>query len=606
MRRHGLQTTVPTIAVWASCLVATLALGPATARADWVSYSGAENAPNMAEIHIREDGVHVQLEIYVGDLRTFERLVPDAWVEGMGVERPDSEERLRRFAGEDLRILANGTTPLPVELQLVEPRLRVERYSPLAGKPHPLTGQPIPGPPEDKRVVYAELFYPFTERPTTLVFEPAAEEGVPRASIGFVAHHGEVPLLDYRYLPARSTLRLDWDDPWYSTFDHRNLQRWQRGPVQSFLYIEPLEVRHEILARVRNLEAWMDLDLRGREFVEAEENESLKARIGAFFLEHEDLAIDGTRGAPVLDRVSFVKYARTGSTFVDQPERLPLDTATVGVIITYLTNGLPREVRSRWSLWSDRVQQVPTDSIDPAGGLPSQVTPDDDVQIWTNYLQGYEPPQVVSFTVDPDRLRMSIPWASVLCVVLAVFLLFRGLRQGLGTPRGRRLALSALLLVIGAVPLRGALTVSVPRPGALTPRLETAEARAVLDDLLRNMYRAFDFRAEEDVYDMLARSVDGRLLEHLYLLNRRALAVAQAGGAQARVDEVELRESRVEHLDAPALAMRFHATWTAAGSVNHWGHVHRRTNQYEAEVTVAPVDGVWKITDLNVLAEERL
>ena len=34
------------------------------ARADWVSFSGAENAPNIAEIHIGEDQVRIQLEIF--------------------------------------------------------------------------------------------------------------------------------------------------------------------------------------------------------------------------------------------------------------------------------------------------------------------------------------------------------------------------------------------------------------------------------------------------------------------------------------------------------------------------------------------------------------
>ena len=47
-------------------------------------------------------------------------------------------------------------------------------------------------------------------------------------------------------------------------------------------------------------------------------------------------------------------------------------------------------------------------------------------------------------------------------------------------------------------------------------------------------------------------------------------------------------------------------TWNVSGSVGHWGHIHQRTNQYEAELTVKPVDGVWKITDLELLQEERI
>ena len=43
-----------------------------------------------------------------------------------------------------------------------------------------------------------------------------------------------------------------------------------------------------------------------------------------------------------------------------------------------------------------------------------------------------------------------------------------------------------------------------------------------------------------------------------------------------------------------------------AGSVGHWGHIHTRTNQYEAELTIQPVDGSWRVTDLEILLEERL
>ncbi|MCH6563586.1 MAG: hypothetical protein IH800_14345, partial [Myxococcales bacterium] len=47
-------------------------------------------------------------------------------------------------------------------------------------------------------------------------------------------------------------------------------------------------------------------------------------------------------------------------------------------------------------------------------------------------------------------------------------------------------------------------------------------------------------------------------------------------------------------------------TWNVAGSVGHWGHIHQRKNQYRAEIKVAPIGGVWKLVDLEILEEERL
>ena len=57
-----------TVFVWMTC---------PPANADWINLSGAQNAPNIAEIHINDDHVRVDLEIFVRDLVTFDRLIPD-------------------------------------------------------------------------------------------------------------------------------------------------------------------------------------------------------------------------------------------------------------------------------------------------------------------------------------------------------------------------------------------------------------------------------------------------------------------------------------------------------------------------------------------------
>ena len=45
------------------CIVRT------SANADWINLSGAENAPNIAEIYIHDDHVKIELEIFVDDMR---------------------------------------------------------------------------------------------------------------------------------------------------------------------------------------------------------------------------------------------------------------------------------------------------------------------------------------------------------------------------------------------------------------------------------------------------------------------------------------------------------------------------------------------------------
>jgi hypothetical protein len=174
-----------------------------------------------------------------------------------------------------------------------------------------------------------------------------------------------------------------------------------------------------------------------------------------------------------------------------------------------------------------------------------------------------------------------------------------------GRPLRWQVTLAFLLLAAGAVAYPVA-RVSVQRPALVAGELDEVQTIALLQTLLKNVYRAFDFREEEDVYDKLALSVSGELLTDIYLQNRRSLAVQQAGGAQAKVGEVAVEAASARRLDGPGLRYLLDGRWTALGSVGHWGHVHQRKNRYQAEITVAAVDGVWKIVGLDIRDEQRI
>jgi hypothetical protein len=134
--------------------------------------------------------------------------------------------------------------------------------------------------------------------------------------------------------------------------------------------------------------------------------------------------------------------------------------------------------------------------------------------------------------------------------------------------------------------------------------LSQARTQEVVSGLLHNVYRAFDFRDEEQIYDVLAQSVDGDLLEQIYLETRRGLELASQGGARAKVKQVELDSLEVERAGTEGFVAS--AVWSVHGSVGHWGHIHQRSNRYRAELTVAPIEERWKLTELTILEEERL
>ena len=594
-----------TLHLWFISLAVFFAASPATA--DWINLSGAQSAANIAEIYVEDDHVRLVLEIYVNDIDQFIDLLPDEWLKQADMTPPPIQERMRRFSTDGFQIIIGDQQRLMAEMKLVEPRFRKDRPNPFAGSINPYTRQPIPGPPEDKRVLYLELVYPFETKPREITFVPPLEtDGKSAASIGFIAYHKGVPIVDYRYLSEPAKLNLDWQDPWYSRFENKALQRWQQSGIMTFLYIEPFEVRHETLVRVKDMATWMNLGLRGDEYIETDEFEPLKKRIGDFLLQHSKVLIDGQSLKPILDRTSFVKYTMTRTFFIDQPERMPLNTAMVGVIVTYLTKEIAQKVTVDWDLFSDKIQKVPTTAVDPAGPFPSYVTPDDNLLIWNNFLKTYQMPTVVGVTVDQALTHIKLPLASLLCLVflVPVGLQIRKQRRNsgkIGLPVGL-----VVVLIAGSILLYPFLKVSVARPSVLAPEMSDKKAVAVLENLLKNIYRSFDFREEEDVYDRLATSVSGDLLSDIYLQNRKSLVVTQAGGARARVKEVKIQEVKVSPLKDRPLGLLFHAKWTALGTVGHWGHIHTRENQYDANITVEPVDGAWKITNLELLEERRI
>jgi hypothetical protein len=157
-------------------------------------------------------------------------------------------------------------------------------------------------------------------------------------------------------------------------------------------------------------------------------------------------------------------------------------------------------------------------------------------------------------------------------------------------------AVAALILLIGAA---GGLAATH------RSRVDDEKAGTIVQALLHNVYRAFDFRKEETIYDVLDRSVAGDLLTRIYLETRRGLELQSQGGARAKVKEIELLEIGAEDRGGDR-GFVARCKWNVAGSVGHWGHIHQRTNQYEADFEVRPVDGEWKITGMEILQEERL
>ena len=550
--------------------------------ADALMRSQAMLANTIAEIYVGEAGVRVELEIGLDNIGAFRNLLPDAIYGGMDFPPRPYPERLAEFFTSDLVIAGDGVA-LPGELRAIGPRTRIVRDQ--------VTGQELPVVEEEaETVVAAELFYPFVSgRPASLEFMPPRRFGL--VSAGFVVYHNTVAVNDFRYLAPGMVLDLDWDDPWYSAFRSRAMRRSYFAPMSGFLYIEPFEVRKEIIVRPKDIQRWVDIGLEGATVIKADRRGLILEKIAAFLMDKQPVTINGEPVAPMLDRVNFLTRTLKSSMVVEPGIDINIDSAVVGVIFVYPIPGLPDNATMTWDMFDERVQLVPGSAVDEAGPLPTFLEPDYAVLEWQNFLKNPTVPGLVALAAPPSTAALWLYKLRWLLLAAALVLLTLWARR-----KQQVVALSALvsLLLVGASFVLG-------RP--LAPPDEATAI--VVKDLLRNVYQAFDYREESDIYDTLERSVSGDLLTDIYLETQRSLELANQGGARAKVKSVELQDIEILPADEPA-AFRANATWNVNGSVGHWGHVHTRSNQYQAELLIQAIDGRWKLIDMNVLQEQRL
>ena len=567
-----------------SLLLLLLMAWQTPARADWINLTGAETAPNIVEIYVLDDHVRLVLEVYIGDLDTFSELVPDNLLKDTS-GRPSLEQRLQSFSKNTFQFVTDSGEQLSAELAVVEPRLRVDRQSPFAGMINPITRQRVPEPPADKRVLYAELRYPFSKQPQTLtIIPPRDEKGIATKTIGFIAYHKSVPIIDFRYLGQAAKLNLDWQDPWYSKFDNPNLKRHHKSALMTFLYVEPYEVRHEILCRIKDLEDWIDFDYQLDDVITVDDQEEIKKRIGDFLIHRNVVRIDGEARNPILDRIHFVEVSLAGITVQEIPKPMPYASAIVGIIFAYPDKGMPKEITMQWDMFNEKIQRIPCVSEDPAGPWPYDLQPSDSVLKWTNFLKHYKLPTVSEQKIQAATFHL--PILSLIFVLTAVFMLFRNRWTLSGFSKGRKFLFSLLVILsIFSYPIGNEYNLPF-----LSKKISSEpEAEKILFQLLKNTYRAFDFRKESDIYDKLAISNDQDLLQEIYLQTRNSMAIEEQGGIEAKVEEVVIKSVK-EHQNS-SRDYSYRCQWIVRGEIGHWGHNHQRINQYDAIIDIKPIDG---------------
>jgi hypothetical protein len=369
------------------------------------------------------------------------------------------------------------------------------------------------------------------------------------------------------------------------------------NPVMSYLSVEPFEVRQEILIQARAAVQFLGVDDKGMGSIPVESLEPVKRGILEVVKKANPVLIDGQPSSPILTRVDFVTLGPAGVIIRPKPVVESLDNGIIGLTLVYETPEMADEIRIDWGLFSETVQKVEATTTDPFGGATMILSPEENELHWKSRLSGYRVPVIEEIAVQKQRL----PVISWLLFLIALVLLI------LSIPRkkillGRPVSLGVIGLGLVFYPFLG-FPVNHPFVSQWKPSAERTSM--ILDGLLTNVYRSFDVRDENDVYDRLAMSVSGDQLTKIYLENRQSLEFENRGGARANVDEVEIlsviaiERERDQGYVADAI-------WTVSGSVSHFGHTHYRQNRYHAAVWIAPSNGTWKIRDIELIDEKRL
>ena len=372
--------------------------------------------------------------------------------------------------------------------------------------------------------------------------------------------------------------------------------------AQAYLYLEPFHARVEVMFDVATVQGWLkqptDASAPMPMAVRQQLSDgAMKAADDWCSLMADDLTVRGT-----LTGVALVK-GKPGATLpYDEAESPAARELMVGFMYEFSIPGAPEKLDLRWKHFAPPVQALPLTVFHGASTSSLQLTATRPSATWANNGRLPMPKALANVPTLPQVKVYTVPLVMILWVIFGIAVYVWMDVKDKKFPGGFVPFLAAWLF---GVAITYSMNVHVRDPFA-KPAVAVstpANAEAVLTPLLRNVYRAFDYRRESDIYDLLARSVDGELLRTLYLQIVQSLTLDEQEGARVRITDLSVTIEQVTPKDEGFIAQ---GQWTALGTVGHWGHQHQRLNRYKAKLTVTPVQSEWKITALEVMEERRL
>jgi len=371
--------------------------------------------------------------------------------------------------------------------------------------------------------------------------------------------------------------------------------------ARAYLYIDPYEARIEWLMRLD--EMMLLLGEPSAAVLSPQALALIKDKVRTRISDWPRVKLEGEVTVPNLAGLSVVKGAPGRTEPIAPDADVTVSESMIGVMWDIPLQKIPMRVELEWKGFDERIKELPVTVTAGTWSANIRLERAYPKYIWENEGRVSMRQPLAEVPPLPASLKIPLPLGSLIIVVVGFFLV-RAFKQE-GRPAPGRQFMNWAIIVAGAALLWRIGVLEVPVPFTKRKIVSQREAEDILHSLLRNTYRAFDQREEGMIYDVLARSIQGELLQKIYLQTAQALSLDALDGTRVKVTDLSVTVDKVQGLSARQ-GFLAEGQWTALGTVGHWGHAHQRVNRYRAKLTVEPVDGAWKLSAVEIIEEKRM
>ncbi len=411
------------------------------------------------------------------------------------------------------------------------------------------------------------------------------------------------------------SVAIDWENPprndrmyWKERRDLMKKRREELLGITSYsstyayIYVEPYEIRFEILVPLLTLETWLPLEREKQDFLSVEEQQKLKKPLEAYVRSQCNGQIDGIDVVPVLSHLNFFSLDIRDFARSSEPRTIGMQNGRAGIIMTFSTKGTPKSATIKWNGFNDYTPMLNTMVyVMNEKGERHFFTENEPEWIWQSEGTDKEKGAWASLPEAPMAPQIKVSLASLGTGFLFALTLLIGV---FGNKKNLIGCGIAGLLFSGVLWPLTAKDYAHPWKGIEAPEID--HQKMIAEAMLKNVYRAFDYKEDGQVYDALSRSAGGPFLEQLYLQIKKGLVLQEQGGARSRVREFRLVSSNPAPSVEPGDIFALEIQWEVTGTVEHWGHIHTRQHGYHAVLQVIAESGQWKIGGMDVKSEEQI